>query len=252
MKKYLNIIFIGAASWTKNDKRFGGQIPYIKDIINEYVTVIASDPEHKNETDKYLQDKSGVPICRGSSPNIVSLKALNVFHLYASELFQQLVTNNDTYYLVFVFNGIEREMPSFNIAKKMNIKNRFFWNTDNALFLGMGCLCKPFPLKEFVNKLDIFSKNNILSYFFELQKTYYAFQNNIDALSRAYLSNEIPSWAEKSLYKLRHIGINTLQQAHNYYENVRNYRNIGIEKLIKEELKNLELLSYWDERDNDF
>ncbi len=258
MKKYLKIILIGAASWKKNDQLHGGQIPLIKNIINEDIEFFSCDPEHRQEPDKYLSKCAGVPVSRGSSPSAINLKSLNVHNLYAEEFFNDLIASEDTYYLTLVYTGIERENPSFSIAKKLGIKNRFFWDTKNALFLSFGCLTKPQDIEELLtklhlkNELDVDYINNKLKNLFFLQRAYYAFQNNIDALSRSYKTNIIPEWGHKSLRRLRHINIYSLEDANTEYENLSNYKNIGLEKLIKEELEILGLIQFWDERPNDF
>jgi len=157
-----------------------------------------------------------------------------------------------------VFTGIERENPSFSVAKKLGIRNRFFWDTKNALFLSFGCLAKPQNVEDLLNILGLKNEinvdylNNKLSNLFFLQRAYYAFQNNLDGLARAYRVNIIPDWANNSLKKLNHIKILNLSSANEEYENLSNYKNIGLEKLIKEELEILGLIKFWDERPNDF
>lgn len=253
MKKYINIILIGAASHSKNN--IGGQIPYIKDIINEYVSVIAADPQHKYESDSYLMDKSGVNINRGYSPSVLNLKCLNVYNMYSSEIFMDLTPSSDTFYLVLTYTGIERENPSFNVSRKLGIKKSFFHNPENALFLSFGCLAVRPNLKLLLEKLGIYSGFNTndlynnLYQLFQLQNAYYAYQNNIDAL---YRTNIMPEWGEKSMHKLRHIGIKNMLELRIYYEKITDYKNMGIERLIKEELNKLHLLEFWDERPNDF
>lgn len=253
MKNYLKIILVGGASWTKDNKIFGGQLSDISNLINENVMVIACDPEHKYESDRYLEKIVKVPICRINSPNALNLKALNIYERYASELFDEMTMSDDTYYLVLVFTGIERDEPSFNVAKKLQIKKSFFLNNNNALFLGMGCLCKPINLQEFVSKINVFPElNSNLNKLFSLQNAYYAYQNNIDGLYRAYMNNNMPIWANSSMKKLKHIGINGLMDVYNYYLSISDYKNIGIRRLIGEELEKNDLINFWDERPNDF
>ena len=40
---------------------------------------------------------------------------------------------------------------------------------------------------------------------FYLQNAFFAIQNNIDAISRAFTNNIIPEWIEKSMLKLKKI-----------------------------------------------
>ena len=96
--------------------------------------------------DEFLEKCAGVPIYRSNCATAINLKSLNVFDKYASEVFEDMVASEDTFYLVFSFTGIEKEAPSFDIARRLEIKNRFYWDLENSLFLGMGCLCKRFDL----------------------------------------------------------------------------------------------------------
>jgi len=253
MKKYLKIILIGAASWTKDNEKRGGQISNIKNLINENISVISCDPDHQFDDDKYLESKACVPISRANSPNILNLKCLNVYEKYASELFSEMLVCDDTYYLVLVFTGIEMEEPSFSVAKKLRVKNKYFWDTNNALFLSMGCLCYPPNLKELINNLGIYPENTKkLNKLFSLQNAYYALQNNVDALSRAYSTNLIPEWAHRSLNKLKHIKIYGIKDAYEYYLRIDDLKNIGLGKLIRDELQSNNLLQFWNQRPNDF
>lgn len=260
MKKNITIVFIGAASAKRNNKIFGGQIPDISNIINENTVFMAIDPDHSKESDEFLEKCAGVPIYRSNCATAINLKSLNVFDKYASEVFEDMVASEDTFYLVFSFTGIEKEAPSFDIARRLEIKNRFYWDLENSLFLGMGCLCKRFDLFNLLKSLEISTNGFFDPKFLKLrlqklvhyQNEYYAFQNNIDGLTRAYQMDMMPEWGPRSMRKLRHIGIYNIEEAFNFYQNMKNDKNIGIQRLITSELTKLDIINFWDERPNDF
>lgn len=260
MKNYLKIILIGAASFEKDGERYGGQWSNMKELISDNVSIFAADPQHKEEPDRYIRSRTGVSLMRGNLPNVYNLNVLNVYSIDSIDFFENVMTDPETFYLVLSFTGIERENPSWLVAKKLGAKNKFFWDTKNALFLSFGCLTYPPNIKELMNILKMdFTKtfdSSIISKklwnLIYLQNAYYAFQNNIDALSRAYTTNLIPEWSKSSIKKLRHIDVKTLEDAHNRYLELQNYRNIGISKLIRDELLSMDLLKFWDERPNDF
>lgn len=260
MKKYLKIILIGAASWSKNDKIYGGQWSDFRALISAGVDILAVDPEHKKESDKYIQEKTGVPVYRASSANVLKLNSINIYDLVSEEFFRDLVADFETYFIVLTFNSIEKENPSFEVAKRLKVKNNFFHNINNALFLAMGCLCKPPNILDLLLQLGINPYGNFdsqevsnkLMRLNRLQEMYYAMHCNIDALSRAYQSNMMPEWGYRCLKRLRHIGIKTLEDAHQRYQEIDDYKNIGISKLINDEMKKLDIIKYWEERPNDF
>lgn len=260
MKKYLKIILIGAASWSKDKNRYGGQWSNIIDLVNNGVIIMAVDPEHKKEPDRYIEEKTGVKIYRSNYCGVYKMNHLNIYETDAELFFKELLADCETYYLVLSFTGIQKECPSFEVARKLGIKNKFFWDVRNALFLSMGCLCKPFNLWELLNKLDISPYNEFDSIYVykkldklnKLQEFYYGLQNNMDALSRAYVNNIIPDWTEKSLRKLKNIGIRSMGEANEEYMKMQDLRNIGIERLIRDEMEKLDILKFWDERENDF
>jgi len=245
-KNNICIILIGSASSSYGS----GQLSNMVDIVSNGVSIILIDPQHKKESDEFLFHKTGLPINRGSVIN----GFLNVIEVISQVFFQSYKFESNTFYVVLSFTGISLENPSWNIAKMLGAKNRFWKNTKNALFLSMGCDCSPPDLLNLLinlklnprDQIDIDSMQNNLFRLFFLQNVYYAFQNNIDAISRAYFNENKPEWIENSLKKLRKIGINNIEEAHEKYLQFVNIPPIY--KTIKNELIELNLNDFWQER----
>jgi len=92
--------------------------------------------------------------------------------------------------------------------------------------------------------------NNRLHRLFYLQNAFFAIQNNIDAISRAFTNNIIPEWIEKSMLKLKKIGLNNMEEVHQKYLEIQNIINIREE--IKKELQELGIIQFWNQRKNYF
>ena len=248
MKEHIFIILIGSASFSQTS----GQIMNYSELINSNVTIIAVDPEHAKETDESLQLRSGLEISRGK----IVKGHLNIFHQSSDKFFRNFIPNKSAYYLILSFTGIEKELPSFEIANRLGIGSRF-WNIKKAFCISFGCLSNPPNILDLLLKLNLnpfgnFTINHFLKTIHELnqlQEYYYAKQNNIDALSRAFTNENMPDWAENSMKKLKLININTLEEAHNKYLQ---FANINIKKEINYELKKLGIFNFFDERPNDF
>lgn len=262
MKTNLCIILVGAGA----SDEYSGQYSDLQFLIENNVTIISTDPQHSKESRYSIEEKCGVPTCLCKTVNDLNQKYLNLFFLTSENFFKYFEYNNNTYYVILSFTGINMEYPSWEIARLLGVKNKSFYNIENAIFLAMGCLCSPPNIIDLLIHLSInpfheFEEKFIshkLNYLIKLQEIYYAFQNNIDGLYRAHLNNTVPEWCEMSLKKLKKIGINSISDAHDKYKSIENIIGITnmkqyyVSKLIKNELSEIDLLRFWNERKNNF
>lgn len=250
MKESVTILLIGSASSYNSI----GQIANMENLINSNVSIICIDPAHKSESDDILITHSGMQISR----NAIVKNKLCIMEETSEIFFLKYKFNPNTFYLILAFTGLELEFPSFYLAKRLGAKNNFWKNTKNALFLSMGCLCLPVNLLNFLLHLnldpysafDSIFLNNRLHRLFYLQNAFFAIQNNIDAISRAFTNDIIPEWIEKSMLKLKKIGLNNMEEVHQKYLEIQNIINIREE--IKKELQELGILQFWNQRPNNF
>jgi len=249
MKKNICVILIGAASWSSAS----GQISDMKDLLNLNIKLVTLDPAHNKEPDELLFLQSNIPVKRNDNPNNLYSNCLNVFEMLSENFFANLKPNDDTYYLILSFIGIEYNNPSWQIARKLKIRNKYFYNINNSLCLGFGCLNKPVNLLDLMLTLNInpyeyfdpfyvkYKLQDLISH----QEFKYALLNNIDSISRAYINNEKPEWLDKSLKKLRKVNIYSMKNAYDYYN-----KNIKVD--CEREMENIGLLKFFEERKNDF
>lgn len=144
-KTNISVIFVGAAELikpnrTRNNK--SGQIPNLREYIklNPKNTLITVDSAHGSNEIPCLSEKSGIDVSIMTNPNDVKQGCLNVSYMDSHTFFTNFRPEESTYYVIFAFyGGIGKEMPSFEVAKSIEIINPFFYDIRNAFCLGMSC-----------------------------------------------------------------------------------------------------------------
>ena len=250
-KNRICVIYIGAASHSPTS----GQFTNIRHESAMNIQFISVDPEHSNKKEN-IEQRCGIPAnYMTETVNLTSQTAINIFASTAEEFFAKFRNDQSTFYLVLTFIGYDMEYTSFQIAEYINIKNQYFYNTKNALFLGMSCLAKPpnvFQILRnyginpqripFVANIDQ-SKHNV----------YYAMLQSIDILTTHYHQNEVRDWHTMSLTNLRKIGILSYDDACKFYNNLSTKTVPDARKALHDYLDSINMLQIFKaERENDF
>ena len=231
-KNKITVIFVGGAELKRNNSRntTSGQIPNLREYIriNPENTLIAVDPAHGNNEIQHLRNRSGIEVSTMTNPNDVKANCLNVSYMESSSFFERFEQDPSSYYVIFVFyGGFGKEMPSFDVAKSIGIKNPFFYDIRNALCLGMSCFNIPPNITEFLTNYG-FQLNNpdsIPEIDQSLQNAFYAIRYGLRGLYKTIKKeNNISITSDQInsiLELLGYIGINTVEEACQYYEHLK-------------------------------
>ena len=131
-KNKITVIFVGWAELIKKNSsrnNTSGQIPNLTEYIeiNPENTLIAVDPAHANNEIPHLESRSGIRVSRMTNSSDVKKNYLNVSYTDSKSFFQSFHPDPRSYYVIFAFyGGIDKEMPSFEVAKSIGIENPFF------------------------------------------------------------------------------------------------------------------------------
>jgi hypothetical protein len=250
-KNRICVIYIGAASHSPTS----GQLTNIRHESAMGVQFISVDPEHSNKKEN-IEQRCGIPAnYMTESVNLTNPSAINIYASTAEEFFTKFRHNPSTFYLVLTFLGYDMEYTSFQIAEYLNIKNQYFYNTKNAILLGLSCLAKP------PNVFQILSNYNInpqrLPFVANIDQSmhyaYYALLQSIDILYTHYHQKEVRDWHEASLANFRKIGILSIEDACKYYDNLPTKTVQDSRKALYDYLESINMLKIFkDERENDF
>jgi hypothetical protein len=250
-KNRICVIYIGAASHSPTS----GQLTNIRYESAMGIQFISVDPEYINKKEN-IEQICGIPAnYMTESVNLTSSSAINIFASTAEEFFAKFRHDQSTFYLIITFIGYDLEYTSFQIAEFLNIRNQYFYNTKNALFLGLSCLANPPNIFQilrnyginpqsipFVARIDQ-SKNN----------EYYALLQSIDILCVHYHKKEVRDWHITSLANLRKIGILSYEDAVKYYNDISSKTVSDARKALHDHLESINMLKIFrDERENDF
>ena len=273
-KNKITVIFVGASekirtNGSRNNKT--GQISDLTDFISinpENNTVIAVDPAHGNDELNHLVDRSGISVVKMSNPNDVKPNCLNVSYSESNDFFKGFYPEPRTYYVILVFyGGINREMPSFNVAESIGIENSFFYDIKNALCLGMSCINIPPNIYDFLTNYRFQLENPVVIPEIDqtLQNAFYAIYSDLRALYKTIKQKYgVKSKTQEQILEifksLNKINIYTIKEACDYYEHLKqkygsssNRRpkdvNQGIfSKLIYKKYEKMGLLPFFKER----
>lgn len=231
-KNKITVIFVGGAELKRNNNSrntTSGQIPNLREYIeiNPENTLIAVDPAHGNNEIPHLKHRSGIEVSKMTNPNDVKQKYLNVSYTNSKSFFEGFHPDQNSYYVIFVFyGGIDKEMPSFEVAKSIEIENPFFYDIQNALCLGMSCFNIPPNITEFLTNYG-FQLNPVLIPEIDesLQNAFYAIRYGLRGLYKAIKKeNNISRTSDQItdiLESLKYIGISTVEKACDYYEQLK-------------------------------
>ena len=273
-KNKITVIFVGASETKRNNgsrNNKTGQISDLRDFIDinpDNNTVIAVDPAHGNNELNHLVDRSGISVVKMSNPNDVKPNCLNVSYSESKDFFKGFYPEPRTYYVILVFyGGINREMPSFDVAESIGIENSFFYDIKNALCLGMSCFNIPPNIYDFLTNYRFQLENPVVIPEIDqkLQNAFYAIHCELRALykttKRENYVSRTPDEISKILESLKKINIYTIEEACDYYKSLKqtygssNGRpkdvNQGmLELLINNEYEKMGLLPFFEERKN--
>jgi len=250
-KNRICVIYIGAASHSPTS----GQLTNIRHESAMGVHFISVDPEHIHKKDN-IEQRCGIPAnYMTESVNLTSSSAINIYASTAEEFFAKFRHDPSTFYLVLTFIGYDIEYTSFQIAEYLNIKNQYFYNTKNALLLGMSCLAKPPNIFQILRNYGINPQR--LPFVANIDQfnhyAYYAMLQSIDMLCTHHRQNEVRDWHETSLANLRKIGILSMEDACKYYNNLPNKTVQDARKALHDYLESINMLQIFRaERENDF
>jgi hypothetical protein len=250
-KNRICVIYIGAASHSPTS----GQLTNIRHESAMGIQFISVDPEHINKKEN-IEQRCGIPAnYMTESVNLTSRSAINIYASTAEEFFAKFRHDQSTFYLILTFIGYDIEYTSFQIAEYMNIKNQYFYNTKNALFLGMSCLAKPPNVFQILRNYGISPQR--LPFVVNIDQSkhyaYYALLQSIDALCTHYHQNEVRDWHATSLANFRKIGIYSYEDACKYYNNLQTKTAPDARKALHDYLESINMLKIFrDERENDF
>ena len=270
-KNKITVIFVGGAELKKNNgsrNNKSGQITDLTDfiIINEENTVIAVDPSHGNNEIPHLKNRSGIEVSIMTNPNDVKPKCLNVSYTDSKSFFQSFHPDPRTYYVILAFyGGIGKEMPSFEVAKSIEIENPFFYDIRNALCLGMSCFNISPNIYDFLTlygfKLDKLENPVVIPEIDQsLQNAFYAIRYGLRGLYKAIKKeNNISRTSHQIndiLESLKYIGINIVEEACQYYEHLKqiygssngkpkDVNEVMLRKLIEEKYSEMGLLPFF-------
>ena len=250
-KNRICVIYIGAAAHSPTS----GQLTNIRHESAMGVQFISVDPEHSNKKEN-IEQRCGIPAnYMTETVNLTSSTAINIYASTAEEFFSKFRHDQSTFYLVLTFLGYDIEYTSFQIAEHLNIKNKYFYNTKNALFLGMSCLAKPPNVFQILRNYDINPQKlpfvaNIDQY---MHYAYYALLQSIDVLCTHYFQKEVRDWHAKSIVNLQNIGLYSYDDICKYYDNLPNKTAPDARKALYDHLESINMLKIFkDERENDF
>lgn len=250
-KNRICVIYIGAASHSPTS----GQLTNIRHESAMGIQFISVDPEHINKKEN-IEQRCGIPVnYMTESVNLTSHSSINIYASTAEEFFSTFRHDQSTFYLVLTFIGYDMEYTSFQIAEYMNIKNQYFYNTKNALFLGMSCLAKPPNIFQILRNYSIFPQRIPFTAHIDQSKhhAYYALIQSIDKLCTHYNQNEVRDWHTKSFSNLKKIGIYSYEDACKYYNNLTTKTVPDARKALHDYLESINMLKIFrDERENDF
>lgn len=250
-KNRICVIYIGAASHSPTS----GQLTNIRHESALGVQFISVDPEHINKKEN-IEQRCGIPVnYMTESVNLTNPSAINIYASTAEEFFSTFRHDPSTFYLVLTFIGYDLEYSSFQIAEYMNIKNQYFYNTKNALLLGMSCLAKPPNVFQILHNYGINPQR--LPFVANIDQSkhhaYYALLQSIDILSNHYHTNEVRDWHTNSLSNLRKIGVLSYDDATKYYNNLTLKTVQDARKSLHDYLDSIYMLKIFKaERENDF
>lgn len=250
-KNRICVIYIGAAAHSPTS----GQLTNIRHESAMGVQFISVDPEHSNKKEN-IEQRCGIPAnYMTETVNLTSSTAINIYASTADEFFTKFSHNTSTFYLVLTFLGYDIEYTSFQIAEYLNIKNQYFYNTKNALFLGMSCLTKPPNVFQILRNYGInpqrlpFIANIDQSIYY----AYYSLLQSIDVLCTHYNQKEVRDWHTASLANLRKIGLYSYDDIFKYYDNLPTKTALDTRKALHDYLESINMLKIFkDERENDF
>ena len=250
-KNRICVIYIGAASHSPTS----GQLTNIRHESAMGIQFISVDPEHINKKEN-IEQKCGIPAnYMTESVNLTSRSAINIYASTAEEFFAKFRHDQSTFYLILTFLGYDIEYTSFQIAEYMNIKNQYFYNTKNALLLGMSCLAKPPNVFQILRNYGISPQRNPFTVHIDQSKhyAYYALLQSIDKLCTHHHQNEVRDWHTNSFSNLRKIGIYSYEDACKYYYNLTTKTSPDARKALHDHLESINMLKIFrDERENDF
>jgi hypothetical protein len=250
-KNRICVIYIGAASHSPTS----GQLTNIRHESAMGVQFISVDPEHSHKKEN-IEQRCGIPAnYMTETVNLTSSSSINIFASTAEEFFTKFRHDQSTFYLVLTFIGYDMEYTSFQIAEYINIKNQYFYNTKNALFLGMSCLAKPPNVFQILRNYGI--NPQIIPFVANIDQSkhnvYYAMLQSIDILTTHYHQNEVRDWHAISLTNLRKIGILSYEDACKYYNNLPTKTIHDARMALHDYLESNNMLKIFkDERENDF
>lgn len=250
-KNRICVIYIGAAS----NSPTSGQLTNIRHESAMGVQFISVDPEHINKKEN-IEQRCGIPAnYMTESVNLTSQFAINIYASTAEEFFSTFRHDQSTFYLILTFIGYDIQYTSFQIAEYLNIKNQYFYNTKNALFLGMSCLAKPPNIFQILRNYGISPQR--LPFVANIDQSkhyaYYALLKSIDILCTHYCQKEVRDWHATSLANLSKIGIYSLEDACKYYDNLPTKTAPDARKALHDYLESINMLKIFRaERENDF
>jgi hypothetical protein len=250
-KNRICVIYIGAASRSPTS----GQLTNIRHESAMGVQFISVDPEHINKKEN-IEQRCGIPAnYMTETVNLTSQTAINIYASTAEEFFSKFRHDPSTFYLILTFLGYDIEYTSFQIAEYLNIKNKYFYNTKNALLLGFSCLAKPPNVFQILSNYDINPQR--LPFVANIDQSkhnaYYALLQSIDVLCTHYQQEEVRDWHAKSLANLQNIGLYSYDDICNYYNNLPTKTAPDARKALYDHLKSINMLKIFkEERENDF
>lgn len=250
-KNRICVIYIGAAS----NSPTSGQLTNIRHESAMGVQFISVDPEHSSKKEN-IEQRCGIPAnYMTESVNLTSSTAINIFSSKAEEFFSKFRHDQSTFYLVLTFLGYDIEYTPFQIAEYLNIKNKYFYNTKNALLLGFSCLATPPNVFQILSNYDIHPQK--LPFVANISQSkhnaYYALLQSIDVLCAHYNQKEVRDWHTTSLANLQNIGLYSYEDAYKYYYNIPTKTVPDARKALHDHLESINMLKIFrDERENDF
>ena len=250
-KNRICVIYIGAASHSPTS----GQLTNIRHESAMGVQFISVDPEYINKKEN-IEQRCGISAnYMTESVNLTSSSAINIFASTAEEFFAKFRHDQSTFYLILTFIGYDLEYTSFQIAEFLNIRNQYFYNTKNALLLGLSCLAKPPNVFQILRNYGINPQSIPFVARIDQSKhnEYYALLQSIDILSAHYHKKEVRDWHITSLANLQKIGILSYEDACKYYNNISSKTAPDARKALHDHLESINMLKIFRaERENDF
>jgi len=250
-KNRICVIYIGAASHSPTS----GQLTNIRHESAMGVHFISVDPEHSHKKEN-IEQRCGIPAnYMTETVNLTSQTAINIYASTAEEFFSKFRHDQSTFYLVLTFVGYDIEYNSFQIAEYLNIRNQYFYNTKNALLLGLSCLAKPPNVFQILRNYGINPQS--LPFVANINQSnyyaYYALLQSIDVLCAHHCLKEVRDWHETSLANLRKIGILSIEDACKYFNNLQIKTVTEARKALHDHLESINMLQIFRaERENDF